>query len=138
MTKIPEDSVLKKESYLLKTPTNKRPFRKDVRTSLSRSVKKLVRAFFSEPNLRSKSRSGIVPKKLDLREDSFAAGDIAGGVNTNLVESNTTSVVLDDNISCATAKDNTSSSAVNDTTSSDKQNLGRDQYIATKNRTLTD
>jgi len=137
MPKIGEDAELKKESYLLKTPPKKRSFRKEVRTSLGRSIKKLTRAFFSEPNLRRKSRSGIVPMKLDLSKESFAASEIAGGVNESVVE-NDTSVVLDDNIPRATTSDNISSTKVNDTTSSDKQNLGSDKYIATESRTLTD
>jgi len=81
MAKIQEDLELKKErkaksdSFLCMTPRKKSSFRKEVRTSLGRSIKKLERAFFSEPILRHKSRPGIAPMKLDLTEGANAAKD---------------------------------------------------------------
>jgi len=112
MEKIPEDSELKKEpkdkkdSFLLLTPRKKSSFRKEVRTSLGRSIKKLKRAFFSEPILRYKSRPGIAPKKLDLSEGANAAGERASPVIPSGGEGNIASVVLDDN-TCDTGPENT-------------------------------
>jgi len=102
MAKIPEDLELKKEpkaksdSFLLITPKKKSSFRKEVRTSLGRSIKKLKRAFFSEPILRHKSRAGIAPKKLDLTEGTNTAEESASRVIPSGGVGNITSFVLDD------------------------------------------
>jgi len=125
MTKIPEDLEMKKTSFLLITPTRKSSFRKEVRTSLGRSIKKLKRAFFSEPILRHKSRSCIAPKKLDLAEGTIADAESAIGAKPSGAEDDE-SVVLDDN-TFASANDNTAS----------VQNLESDKY-APEELTLTD
>jgi len=112
MSKIPEDLELKKEpkakkeSYLLITPKRKSSFRKEVRTSLGRSIKQLKRAFFSEPILRQKSRPGIAPKKLDLSEGANAAEECASPVIPSGGEGYTGSVLLEDN-TCGIATENT-------------------------------
>jgi len=125
MAKIPENSeILKKESYLLKTPTKTRSFRKEVRTSLGRSIKKLKRAFFSEPNLRRKSRRGVSPKKLDMCKGAPEGAPESEGAETavgvkppSFAEDD--SVVLDDN-------------------NFGEQNTGSDSEIEFKSLTLKD
>jgi len=139
MAKIPENSeILKKESYLLKTPTKTRSFRKEVRTSLGRSIKKLKRAFFSEPpNLRwksrrdvspkklgRKSRRGVYPKKLDMCKGAPEGAPESEGAETavgvkppSFAEDD--SVVLDDN-------------------NFGEQNTGSDSEIEFKSLTLKD
>jgi len=103
MAKIQEDLELKKEpksksdSFLLVTPRKEISFRKEVRTSLGHSIKKLKRAFFSEPILRHKSRPGIAPMKLDLTEGANAAVESASRVIPSGGEGNIASFLLDDN-----------------------------------------
>jgi len=111
MAKIEEDLELKKEpkaksdSFLLITPRKKSSFRKEVRTSLGRSIKKLKRAFFSEPILRHKSRPGIALMKLDLTEGPKAAEESASRVIPSGGEGNIASFVLDDD-ACGTGSEN--------------------------------
>jgi len=111
MAKIEEDLELKKEpkaksdSFLLITPRKKSSFRKEVRTSMGRSIKKLKRAFFSEPILRHKSRPGIAPMKLDLTEGANATEESESRVIPSGGEGNITSFVLDDN-ACDTGSEN--------------------------------
>jgi len=111
MAKIQEDLELKKEpkaksdSFLLITPRKKSSFRKEVRTSLGRSIKKLERAFFSEPILRHKSRPGIAPMKLDLTEGANAAKESASRMIPSGGEGYIASFVPDD-IACGTGSEN--------------------------------
>jgi len=111
VAKIHEDLELKKEpkaksdSFLLITPRKKSSFRKEVRTSLGRSIKKLKRAFFSEPILRHKSRPGIAPTKLDLTEGANAAEESANRVIPSGGEGYIGSFVLDDD-ACDTGSEN--------------------------------
>jgi len=111
MAKIEEDLELKKEpkaksdSFLLITPRKKSSFRKEVRTSLGRSIKKLKRAFFSEPILRHKSRPGIALKKLDLTEGANTPEETANRVIPSGGEGNIASFVLDDD-TCGTGSEN--------------------------------
>jgi len=111
MAKIEEDLELKKEpkaksdSFLLITPRKKSSFRKEVRTSLGRSIKKLKRPFFSEPILRHKSRPGIAPMKLDLMEGANSDEEGASWVIPAGGECNIASFVLDDN-ACGTGFEN--------------------------------
>jgi len=54
-------------SSSISTPDRKQSLRRSVRTSLARSIKKLTRAFFSEPARGSKTRDiDLTPKRLDL------------------------------------------------------------------------
>jgi len=111
VAKIHEDLELKKEpkaksdSFLLITPRKKSSFRKEVRTSLGRSIKKLKRAFFSEPILRHKSRTVIAPMKLDLTECANAAEESASRVIPSGGEGYIARFVIDDD-TCGTGSEN--------------------------------